>query len=276
MGRKIFYTAIKTIKKLRDPYYQGAAAELGFYFIFSIIPIITILIQLLGFFDRTKMLFGELMQQFSENAAALAVLSSASSTVSGFSIAFLVVALWSASKVEFSMIRMANYSYKTDEGSNVSGYFKSRLRAVITILGLILMIVISLVVLVYGNLLLDLADSLLREILGRRIIMDRLFAILRWPVALIVYWFFLAINYAVLPNRPISIKKTIPGSLFAAAGILIATAGYYIYFQNFSNLNMVYGSLAAIIALLLWFYWLSYILMVGMVINVEWFEDDMK
>ena len=37
------------IKRLQDPYYQGAAAEMGFYFIFSIVPIITILTQILGY-----------------------------------------------------------------------------------------------------------------------------------------------------------------------------------------------------------------------------------
>ncbi len=275
MKRKIFYTAIKTVRKLRDPYFQGAAAELGFYFIFSIIPIITILFQILGMFDSVNELFYEITEQFSENYMIVAILNSASSAVSGrFSLAFLVVALWSASKIEFSMIRMANYSYKLD-GSNVSGYFKSRLRAIVTIVGLILMIVSGLMVLVYGNMLIELADSLLGGILGREIRMHSLFSILRWPVALAIYWFFLAINYALLPNRPISIKKTIPGSLFAAAGILIASLGYHIYLQYFSNLNMVYGSLAAIIALLLWFYWVGYILLVGMVLNVAWFEDDM-
>ena len=81
-------------------------------------------------------------------------------------------------------------------------------------------------------------------------------------------------NYSILPSRKIPLRHTLPGSLFASVGIIISSLGYQIYFSYFSNLNLIYGSLAALIALLLWFYWLSYILLVGLVLNAVWFDED--
>ena len=129
---------------------------------------------------------------------------------------------------------------------------------------------ISLVVLVYGNMLID----MLGEVLGVSdlVVSPFLTSMLRWPLALFLYWLFLAFNYMMTPNQTLKLKEVLPGSLFAAIGILVATIAYYIYFKHFSHLNLVYGSLAAIIALLLWFYWLGYILMVGIVVNASWFE----
>jgi membrane protein len=98
-------------------------------------------------------------------------------------------------------------------------------------------------------------------------------AALKWPIGLVVYWFFLAVVYKLLPGKRISIKHTIPGSLFAAAGIIIITAGYSIYLKHFSSFNVVYGSMGAVIALLFWFYLVGYILVLGMVINSVWFDE---
>lgn len=275
MKRKLFYVTIRTIRRLRDPYYQGAAAEMGFYFIFSIIPLLTLMLQILSFFDLAGRLYDSMFTRFQGDGMATYVLSAVQSALSSasFSVAFIIVALWGASKIIFSMIRMANYTYRVDEIKRNS-YVRSRLRSVITVAILILMIVATLVVFVYGNSLVRLANAVLQEFLNITFNADWLFSILWWPIVLAVYWMFLAITYKLLPGRKISIKHTVPGSLFAAIGIVIITAGYSVYLKYFSNFNVVYGSLGAVIALLLWFYLVSYILILGMVINAAWFEED--
>lgn len=275
MKRKLFYVTIKTIRRLREPYYQGTAAEMGFYFIFSIIPLLTIMLQLLNFFDLTKRLYDSMFIRFESNEAAIYVLSAVQSALgsTSFSIAFVLVALWGASKIIFSMIRMANYTYRVDDVKRNS-YVRSRIRSVVTVAMLILMIVITLVVLVYGNSLVLLANALLQEFLNVTFNATWLFSALRWPIVLAVYGMFLSVTYKLLPGKRISIKHTLPGSIFSAVGIVVITAVYSVYLKYFSNFNVVYGSLGAVIALLLWFYLVSYILMFGMVINAAWFEED--
>lgn len=275
MKRKIFYVVIGTVRRLRDPYYQGIAAEMGFYFIFSVIPLLTLMVQLLSLFDMPDRIFESLLLHFAGSEPAFSLLYAVQEALgsSSLSIAFIMVTLWAASKIIYSMIRMANYTYRLDSGRK-NGYVRSRARAVVTVMLLILMITATLVIYVYGNLLLSLFNMLLSGLTGIFITADRLLSVLRWPAALAVYWMFLAVMYKLLPGKRIPVKHTVPGSLFAAAGIMLVTGGYSVYLRYFSNLNVVYGSLGAVTALLLWFYLISYILVIGMVVNVSWFEDD--
>lgn len=233
------------------------------------------MLQLLNFFDLTKRLYDSMFIRFESNEAAIYVLSAVQSALgsTSFSIAFVLVALWGASKIIFSMIRMANYTYRVDDVKRNS-YVRSRIRSVVTVAMLILMIVITLVVLVYGNSLVLLANALLQEFLNVTFNATWLFSALRWPIVLTVYGMFLSVTYKLLPGKRISIKHTLPGSIFSAVGIVVITAVYSVYLKYFSNFNVVYGSLGAVIALLLWFYLVSYILMLGMVINAAWFEED--
>ena len=248
---------------------------MGFYFIFSIIPLLTLMLQILSFFDLAGRLYDSMFIRFQDDGMATYVLSAVQSALSSasFSVAFIIVTLWGASKIIFSMIRMANYTYHVDEIKRNS-YVRSRLRSIITVAMLILMIVATLVVFVYGNSLVRLANAVLQEFLNITFNADWLFSVLWWPIVLAVYWMFLAVTYKLLPGRKISVKHTVPGSLFAAIGIVIITAGYSVYLKYFSNFNVVYGSLGAVIALLLWFYLVSYILILGMVINAAWFEEE--
>lgn len=277
MRQKLKETGKRVIALLQgDSYYQGCAAELGFYFIFSIIPIITLLLRGLNLFPLTGQLFDSVVERFAEQELAVSLITTVREALAGAGgLPFMVVALWAASKIIFSMIRMSNHTYRLEDEKG-SGFFLSRARAVLTAAILILMIMGTLIVFVYGSALLLLVNSLLGEYLGFTVNADWLFSILRWPAALGVYWMILAALYKLLPKKKLPLTHTLPGSLFAAAGFIVITAGYSVYLRNFARFNVVYGSLGAVIALLLWFYLIGYIFMLGMVINAAWFEEDQK
>ena len=269
-GRKVFLVGLKTVQRLQDPYYQGKAAEIGFYFIFAVIPVITLMLQVVNRFAEARSLYDRFLEAFGDNGIVANIFSALQGVHSGgISLAFLVVAVWSASKLEFSMIRLSNYTYQCDGENGFIGYFKARFRAIGTLIMLIVLIMISLVALVYGNILIDMANDVLTG--SAKIGSRMLTSMLRWPLMLLVYWLFLAFNYMLTPNETLRMKEVLPGSLCAAGGILVATIVYYLYFKHFSHLNLVYGSLTAILALLLWFYWLGYILVIGMIVNASWF-----
>jgi membrane protein len=50
---------------------------------------------------------------------------------------------------------------------------------------------------------------------------------------------------------------------------LIVSLGFKGYVDNFSNYNKVYGSIAGVIVLMLWFYWTGLVLLIGGEINAE-------
>ena len=74
-------------------------------------------------------------------------------------------------------------------------------------------------------------------------------------------------NYYVMPIERMSLKELIPGSLFGAAGMLIVTIIYSMYVRFAANYGVIYGSLSSIVALLFWFYFLSWVLVLGILVN---------
>lgn len=265
---------MRAIRKMQEPYYQGSAAEIGFFFILSVIPMLTIMLQLLSYFDITTQIMDKVTERFSDNSAAVSVISAVRSALSShFSFLFAMLALWSASKIEFSLIRISNYTYGISDTNHILGYFKDRLRAIITIAALILLIGGSLLILVYGQTLFLTINIMLEKYIDLNIQADWLFNILRWPVTLLIYILFLLANYRMLPHRECKLRELLPGSLFASAGILVSTILYFIYFRYYSHINLVYGSLTAIIVLLLWFFWIGYILVLGSILNASWYEE---
>jgi len=58
-----------------------------------------------------------------------------------------------------------------------------------------------------------------------------------------------------------------PGSIAAGALMLAAMIGLRYYFLNFANFNRLYGSLGAIILLMVWFYYISIMLLIGFELN---------
>lgn len=73
--------------------------------------------------------------------------------------------------------------------------------------------------------------------------------------------------YTYLPRRKLEMKKQIPGALVSSAGWLIFSFGFSIYFENFSNYSYIYGSLTAVILLMLWLYFCICILFAGAELN---------
>lgn len=73
--------------------------------------------------------------------------------------------------------------------------------------------------------------------------------------------------YKFLPAKSMKFMELIPGAAFAAAGWLVFSYLYSIYIENFSNYTYVYGSVAALVFLMLWLYFCMNIFLYGAQIN---------
>ena len=78
--------------------------------------------------------------------------------------------------------------------------------------------------------------------------------------------------YTIGPNTKVRLREVWPGALVAAGLWMAATAGFAWYVRNIANYNVLYGSIAAAIALLGWMYLLNVIALVGCEFNVAWKE----
>lgn len=90
-----------------------------------------------------------------------------------------------------------------------------------------------------------------------------LFELLRYAVALAATVLVTGLLYYVGPNRPIPLRSVWPGALLATVLWLLATSGFALYVRNFGHYNVLYGSIGAAIALLVWMYVLAVIALFG-------------
>ena len=148
-----------------------------------------------------------------------------------------ITALWSASRVQFSLIRVTNYTL-TDGKSTGEGYVKDRLRSIKTILVTLFTLSFSLVVLVYGPIILKLVFG---RVLGNELANAAIIT-LRWPLAMALYFLMISYNYYVLPTERVPYRDIVPGSIFASVGFLVVTMVYNIYTKYTANYAILYGS----------------------------------
>lgn len=91
---------------------------------------------------------------------------------------------------------------------------------------------------------------------------------LRWTttIGLVALW--IMVFYRIGPNRDDSQKpRLVPGLVLAITLWLSASVGLSFYLSNFGNYNEIYGSLGAVVALLMWFYISAYAVLMGGVLN---------
>lgn len=258
-------------KQFLDPYYQGFAAQMAFYFLLSIIPLMGVISQVLGLFDISLDYLRELVSQSVKLEVAELLtdyLKSSESNITG--IVMAVISLWAASKAQFALVRLTNYTLT--DGRTTGRYLRERIRSLLNILVLIFTIVFSLIVLVYGDLILKIIFGPIIEEGG----IDTIWQWARWLVAMALYFLMVASNYYILPAEKVPFRKIVPGAIFASIGLLLITWGYSKYMTYVSNYDIIYGSLASIVALLFWFYCIAWVIWIGVLFNKCWIESEVE
>ena len=92
---------------------------------------------------------------------------------------------------------------------------------------------------------------------------------MKWPLTLILLFFAIKLIYIIAPSVKIKSSDVTIGAFVTTIGWALFTAIFSYYIKYFGKYDIVYGGLASIIILLIWFYVLSYILILGIVINTR-------
>jgi len=94
-----------------------------------------------------------------------------------------------------------------------------------------------------------------------------LWTILRWPLIVILLMFAVALMYYVMPDVEQKFRFITPGSVLAVVVWIVASLGFGYYVKTFADYNAMYGSIGAIIVLLLYFYISAAVLLLGAEMN---------
>ncbi len=268
--RRVIQMIVLSIKQIRDPYYHGFAAQLAFYFLMSIVPTIIVLSQLLGIFSISLGTLGDLIEQYvAEDVANVVLKLFAYQSTGAMNIVFVAITLWAASRAEFALMRIANYTL-TGGKSTGNGYWRERIRAFKTMALTLFTLAFGLIILVYGELIIKLVAATLITTIGMNYKVDVFWLVLRWPVTMALYFLMVSYSYYILPSERLKFRQIVPGSIFASVGMLVVTVGYKIYAEYVSNYDILYGSMAAVVAVMMWFYFLAWALVLGVLCNKVW------
>lgn len=244
---------------------------MAFYLLLSIIPLFILLSQLLGVFSIS---LGSIkdwldMESVLRVEGADMILSMLDYSPSGVNSIFLALtAAWAASRAQFSMMRITNYTL-TDGRSTGQGYLRDRMRSLKTVIVTVFTIAFALIILVYGETILKLAFG----IVAGTEIAEMTWVLIRWPVAMLLYFLMVSYNYYVLPTHRIPFGAVVPGSIFASVGMMVVTIFYSIYSNVSSNYDLLYGSFSNFVVLMFWFYLLAWVQFLGVILNKVWWES---
>lgn len=240
------------------------ASYTGYFTILSVFPLLVLVMNLLrytGLQVETLINFLDGVLPAALMPAVERLLLNTYRNSSGVMISFsAVTALWSASRGIYGLLRGLNSVYEVKEDR---GYLFTRGISVVYTFLFLLVLLLTLVLHVFGNTLLDMLphqDSALFQIMAR-IIHSRFFMLL-----LIQTTFFTAI-YTVFPNRRNKVSQSLPGALLASLGWLLFSNIYSLYMERITVYTTIFGSVYAVALSMLWLYWCLSIVFYGGALN---------
>ena len=138
-----------------------------------------------------------------------------------------------------------------------------RLLSIVYTLGFIFVLIFTLGVLLFGNRLQLLLESHFPDLAY----FSEIIILFRTGLSIALFMLFFVLIYTILPNQKLSFWKQIPGAAFTTAGWMIFSYVYSLYIDYIANFSYIYGSLTAIILLMLWLYICMNIVFIGAELN---------
>jgi membrane protein len=250
----------------------GRAAELAFYFLFALFPLILLMVTLFGLFASHRVeLQNDLLSYFADFLPPTAfqllrtVAAELAANASGGKLAFGVVsALWCVSGGITSMISALNAAYHVREARS---WFKVRGVA----LGLSLLISTLLLTALFMVLVGTHFVAWLGTGLRLQSMVVFVWKALQWPAAIS----FVAVSCSLIYYYGPDLEEQrrwhwlTPGAAFGAFVWLVASFCFRIYLHFFNSYSVSYGSLGAVMILLVWLYVAGLAYLIGGEINAR-------
>lgn len=179
-----------------------------------------------------------------------------------------ILTLWSAGKGIMGLTNGVNSIYHVTETRN---YIISRIRAAFYTLLFILGIVLTMILLVFGNQIQGALETYV-PVVAR---ITQSIINMRTTISLAAMSLIFLMIYKFLPNRKASFKSQLPGAVITAIAWSAFSLGFSIYVDRANSLANMYGSLTTVVLIMLWMYFCMYIILIGAEINA-YFEDKFR
>lgn len=264
----IYWDALKaSVNHISENNISLVAAGVAFFGMLSLFPALAALIAILGLISDPVVVVAQLEEIRGllpddvyriVNDQVVSLVSARSDTLGWAGLLSLMVALWSARAGVGAMMIGLNNVYSERNRGAAGHYF----RALMLTIGLVavgitalLTVVVAPIVLAFiplgpfGNLIAD---------------------VVRWSIAITVLLAGIGVLYRYGPNRrPARVQWISFGALLAVVSWALISVAFSYYVANFGNYNQVYGSIGAVIAMLVWLWISSFLVLLGASLNAQ-------
>ena len=262
MLKKLALIVMDFFRKMKKKNISAFAAGTAFFLFLSLIPGLMLLCAVLPYTPLTE---ADLMAAVTAlapdtlDAMFVGMIAEAYDKSIGILSVSAVVTLWSAGKGILALMRGLNAVNDVEESRN---YFFLRVVASLYTILVLALIIVSLLILVFGNFL----AVVIADILPTSAYLFELMMHFRIVAVWMVLAAVIALMYAYVPGRKTGLKMQLPGAFFAAVGWSIITWAFAVYVEEFNGFT-IYGNLTTIIDLMIWLYFCMYIVLAGAHLN---------
>lgn len=244
----------------------GSAAKLSYYFLLALFPMLIFLTSLVGFLPGVQEKILLTLAEVAPRQAMELVTSTLNDVVSkrsGGLLSFGVLGtLWAASSGVSAAMDALNLAYQVPSPRS---FWKQRSMALGLTILLLLLATVGTVLIMFG----DRVSAWVAHGLG----FGALFAVVwQWVdnlLGLLLLLVSIEVLYHFAPNIQQKWRWVTPGSVFAAVGMIAVSLLFSFYLRIGPGYSATYGSLGAVIVLMLWLYLIGLVLLIGGEINCE-------
>ena len=258
--------AVRTWREANEDNILGRAAELAYYFLLALFPMLIFLTSLVGFLPGLREAIFTALGKFVPGEAMRLVSETISDVTrhrSGGLISFGVLgALWAASGGVTAVMGTLNTAYDAREERS---FWKVRLIAINLTVMLALLVVGGTALVMFG----DRFAVWFGERLGMGPSFTVIWGVIHYLVGLALLFLGLELIYYLGPNVEQDWKWVTPGAVFAVVSMVAASLLFSLYLRFAPDYSATYGSLGAVIVLMLWLYLMGAVILIGGEINAE-------
>lgn len=259
---RIYYEMREFIRNMKKENLSAFASGAAFFIFLSLVPILIVVCAIIPYTPLTEEnLLGLILEITPGRVEAIVIniVDDVYHRAAGVLSAAVLVTLWSAGKGVLAVIRGLNAVNEVEEHRN---YFLVRIVSSFYTLIMLLIILVSMILLVFGN-------TLVNMLVVRLPKLEILFSFLmnfRFLVIWLILTAIFSAFYAYLPDKKLRFKEQLPGASFAAVLWSIFSWCFSMYVDYGNSFN-IYGSLTIIVIFMMWLYICIYIMFVGAYIN---------
>lgn len=242
----------------------GLAAQLAYFLLLSLFPFLLFLLTLVGYLPINQDMVMELIaslapQQMVDiiNDNIYQLLNRQDGGLLSFGI---IGTLWAASNGINALTRAFNKANSIEKDRT---FLLGRLISIVLTVAMVAVIVIAFLLPIYGRMI----GVYILTFFG---LSDDFLAVwdtMRWVVSSVIVFIVLLALYTLAPNIRLKIRNVVWGALFSTVFWQLTSLGFSYYVNTIGNYDTMYGSLGAVIVMMIWFYISGIIIITGGVLN---------